>query len=827
MKKLHLTLVAFCCALLGMAQSNGDITFSVDMSDYGAAYTAVYVSGSFNGFSGTSNPMVNVGGSVWEATVPAISGGGIEYLYTVDNWTDLENFDPASSCTISTELGYVHRFYNVDGDASIPTVCWNSCDACAVDSGCTDLEAENFNPEASVDDGSCMYQVSVGLHTPFQFEIDLPIEVHFIPQDTTSTTSGDHVFEMGMAYADESLWQTTALLPSGTWSFLFSIEGGLMEDPMNFEDNCYEEGGRSFELGGEGPVDLDYWCWQTCNSNCSPIGCTDPTASNYFYGAQEDDGSCLYLITFAVDLTTYLDTVDFADVEVDIFWSDSVDPMNVSVLMDVDTSNVWLGTVELPEGEYFYRFTDYAAAVSETDIWNESSECFNWAMMGRQLFVEGTQDLDVVCWGSCYPCLAIAGCMDPTACNFNPEATYDDNQPGCEFASKSACGCAVVFYLMLALRARLNDMNCLSQPVNMAQLLDLVALATVADVVPLDLNNRILVEQGLRRIRAGQVQAGMDALLRVAGKVPQTIVSSDFGFALGPRLNAAGRLDDMSLGIECLLTDNPSLALSMAQELDEMNRSRREIEQGMQHEAMQYLKDFNVDNLPVGVCLYQPDWHQGVIGILASRIKDKVHRPVIAFAADNDDAEPELKGSARSIAGLHMRDALDEVDKQYPGLIKKFGGHAMAAGLTLNPGCYQAFSTAFNQVCQRHLSSSQLEQNIDSDGELLASEYTLELAQQLRWAGPWGQNFPEPVFHGRFRLVQQRIVGERHLKMVLQPHGSDQLLDAIQFNIDPQRWPNLNIDQVTAAFQLDVNEFRGQITVQLLIRYLETDKGNV
>lgn len=406
-------------------------------------------------------------------------------------------------------------------------------------------------------------------------------------------------------------------------------------------------------------------------------------------------------------------------------------------------------------------------------------------------------------------------------------AIVNPNQPGCEFASKSACGCAVVFYLMLALRARLNDMNCLSQPVNMAQLLDLVALATVADVVPLDLNNRILVEQGLRRIRAGQVQAGMDALLRVAGKVPQTIVSSDFGFALGPRLNAAGRLDDMSLGIECLLTDNPSLALSMAQELDEMNRSRREIEQGMQHEAMQYLKDFNVDNLPVGVCLYQPDWHQGVIGILASRIKDKVHRPVIAFAADNDDAEPELKGSARSIAGLHMRDALDEVDKQYPGLIKKFGGHAMAAGLTLNPGCYQAFSTAFNQVCQRHLSSSQLEQNIDSDGELQASEYTLELAQQLRWAGPWGQNFPEPVFHGRFRLVQQRIVGERHLKMVLQPHGSDQLLDAIQFNIDPQRWPNLNIDQVTAAFQLDVNEFRGQITVQLLIRYLETDKGNV
>ena len=406
-------------------------------------------------------------------------------------------------------------------------------------------------------------------------------------------------------------------------------------------------------------------------------------------------------------------------------------------------------------------------------------------------------------------------------------AIVNPNQPGCQFASKSACGCTVVFYVMLALRARLNETHNLSQPINMAQLLDLVALATVADVVPLDFNNRILVEQGLRRIRAGQVQAGMDALLRLAGKVPQTIVSSDFGFALGPRLNAAGRLDDMSLGIECLLTDDPSLAVSMAQQLDEMNRNRREIEQGMQQEALNYLKDFSVDNLPVGVCLYQSDWHQGVIGILASRIKDKVHRPVIAFAADSDADEPELKGSARSIAGLHMRDALDEVDKQYPGLIKKFGGHAMAAGLTLNSGCYQAFSTAFNHVCERHLSSSQLEQNIDSDGELLVSEYTLELAQQLRWAGPWGQNFPEPVFHGRFRVLQQRIVGERHLKMVLQPHGSDQLLDAIQFNIDPQRWPNLNIDQVTAAFQLDVNEFRGQINVQLLVRYLETDIGNV
>ena len=407
-----------------------------------------------------------------------------------------------------------------------------------------------------------------------------------------------------------------------------------------------------------------------------------------------------------------------------------------------------------------------------------------------------------------------------------PEAAaiVNPNQPGCEFASKSACGCTVVFYVMLALRARLQQLGHFQQAPNMGQLLDMVALATVADVVPLDYNNRILVEQGLRRIRAGQVQPGIEALLRVAGKTPQNLVSSDFGFALGPRINAAGRLDDMSLGIECLLTDNASLALSMAQELDEMNRSRREIEQGMQQEAMAYLQHFSAEqDMPTAVCLYQPDWHQGVIGILASRVKEKVHRPVIAFAAEDDSAQPELKGSARSIPGLHMRDALDEVDKQQPGLIKKFGGHAMAAGLTLNAGCFERFTTLFNQVCEKHLSQDQLQQNIESDGELTAAEFSLELAQQLRWAGPWGQNFPEPVFHGQFRIIQQRIVGERHLKLLLQPIGSDQVIDAIQFNIDPQRWPNLNVVNVTAAFQLDVNEFRGQQNVQLLVRYLQAD----
>ena len=437
MKKLHLTFVAFCCALLGVAQSSGNITFSVDMSNYTSAYTEVSVSGDFNAW--TSTPMINIGGGIWETTV-SIPGGDHEYLYTIDNWIDQEILDPASSCTITNEFGYVHRFYTVDGDASIPTVCWNSCDACAVDSGCTDSEAENFNPEATVDDGSCLYQVSVGLHTPFQFEIDLPIEVHFFPLDTTSVTSGDYVFEMDIAYADESLWQTTALLPSGTWSFLFSIEGGLMEDPMNFEDSCYEEGGRSFELGEEGPVDLSYWCWETCNSNCSPIGCTDPTASNYFYAAQEDDGSCLYAITFAVDMSSYADTVNFDDVQLRVFpWEVSGD---VFFDMAIDTANVWVTTVELPLGEFYYEYTHDAALGSESDNWQGGWECFCAAMWGRELIVEGTQDLGVVCWGSCSPCLVIAGCMDPMACNFNPEATYDDTS--CEYTcygctSEDAC----------------------------------------------------------------------------------------------------------------------------------------------------------------------------------------------------------------------------------------------------------------------------------------------------------------------------------------------------------------------------------------------------
>ncbi|TNC91222.1 MAG: single-stranded-DNA-specific exonuclease RecJ [Thalassolituus sp.] len=399
-------------------------------------------------------------------------------------------------------------------------------------------------------------------------------------------------------------------------------------------------------------------------------------------------------------------------------------------------------------------------------------------------------------------------------------AIVNPNQPGCEFPSKAACGCTVVFYLMLALRAELQRQGAFPAGApNLAVLIDLVALATVADVVPLDRNNRILVEQGLRRIRAGQAQAGVRALLQVSGRSAERITAADFGFALGPRINAAGRLDDMSLGIECLLTDDEQKALTIATELDAFNRERRQIELGMQQEALALLDDSAVaPQERAGVCLWQENWHQGVIGILASRIKEKVYRPVIAFAsADNG----ELKGSARSVPGLHIRDALDLLDRRHPGLIVKFGGHAMAAGLTLRAGVFDEFAQAFDQVCRTLMSDDALEERIDTDGELRPAEFSLELAEQLRWGGPWGQGFPEPVFEGWFRLVQQRIVGERHLKMVLQPRHSDLAMDAIWFNIDTTAWPDYQREEVHCVFQLDVNEFRGARTVQLVIRHLE------
>jgi len=400
------------------------------------------------------------------------------------------------------------------------------------------------------------------------------------------------------------------------------------------------------------------------------------------------------------------------------------------------------------------------------------------------------------------------------------DAIVNPNQPGCSFPSKSLAGVGVIFYVLLALRARLRELGWFTaervEP-NLGELLDLVALGSVADVVPLDANNRILVHQGLARIRAGRARPGLRALLEVAGKQHGRITSTDLGFILGPRLNAAGRLDDMSLGIECLLCEDEALAHDMAVQLDQLNQDRKAIEQGMQREALAQLKDLPVENLPFGLCLFEADWHQGVIGILASRLKERYHRPTIAFA---DAGEGMLKGSARSVPGFHIRDALDAVASRHPGLISKFGGHAMAAGLSLPAEHFETFAKAFDEEVRRQLCEDDLTGRLLSDGVLSIDEFNLPLARELRNAGPWGQHFPEPLFHGAFQLVQQRIVGERHLKVVLKSECGSLQLDGIAFGVDREVWPNPTVRWVELAYKLDVNEFRGQESVQLLISHL-------
>lgn len=401
------------------------------------------------------------------------------------------------------------------------------------------------------------------------------------------------------------------------------------------------------------------------------------------------------------------------------------------------------------------------------------------------------------------------------------DAIVNPNQPGCAFPSKALAGVGVMFYVLLALRARLRELGWfakagISEP-NLGELLDLVALGSVADVVPLDANNRILVHQGLARIRAGRARPGLRAVLEVAGRQHARITSTDLGFILGPRLNAAGRLDDMSLGIECLLCEDEALARDMAQQLDELNKDRKAIEQGMQREALAQLKDLPVESLPFGLCLFEPDWHQGVIGILASRLKERYHRPAIAFA---DAGDGLLKGSARSVPGLHIRDALDAVAARHPGLISKFGGHAMAAGLSLPQEHFGAFAAAFDAEVRRQLSEDDLTGRLLSDGQLGAEEFHLELAKALRHAGPWGQHFPEPLFHGVFQIVTQRVVGEKHLKLVLKTECGSLTLDGIAFNVDRDIWPNPNVRWVELAYKLDVNEYQGHESVQLMVAHL-------
>ena len=401
------------------------------------------------------------------------------------------------------------------------------------------------------------------------------------------------------------------------------------------------------------------------------------------------------------------------------------------------------------------------------------------------------------------------------------DAIVNPNQPGCEFSSKAMAGVGVMFYVLLALRARLREIGWFTaqrpEP-NLGELLDLVALGSVADVVPLDANNRILVHQGLARIRAGRARPGLRAILEVAGRDHRRITSTDLGFILGPRLNAAGRLDDMSLGIECLLCDDEALARDMAVQLDQLNQDRKAIEQGMQREALAQLKDLPLADMPFGLCLFEADWHQGVIGILASRLKERYHRPTIAFA---DAGDGVLKGSARSVPGFHIRDALDAVAAKHPQLISKFGGHAMAAGLSLPQENFGAFAVAFDAEVRRQLCEDDLTGRLLSDGALSLEEFHLSLAKELRNAGPWGQHFPEPLFHGVFQLTQQRIVGERHLKVVLKSECGSVQLDGIAFGVDRELWPNPSVRWVELAYKLDVNEYRGQETVQLLIAHIQ------
>ncbi len=407
--------------------------------------------------------------------------------------------------------------------------------------------------------------------------------------------------------------------------------------------------------------------------------------------------------------------------------------------------------------------------------------------------------------------------LPPAAAIVNP------NQPGDEFPSKALPGVGVIFYVMLALRATLREQGWFDaanrEEPNLAVLLDLVALGTVADVVPFDYNNRILVAQGLARIRAGHGRPGITALLEAGGRDPARLVSSDLGFCVAPRLNAAGRLDDMSLGIECLLSPDPATARELANRLDRLNRERRDIEDDMRREAMALVRDMQLDDegLPVGLCLFDENWHEGVVGIVASRLKDRLHRPVIAFARTGDNGE--IKGSARSVRGLHIRDALDAVAARHPGLITRFGGHAMAAGLSLPADHYADFAAAFDAEVRRHLAESDLHGVLLTDGGLPEDEFELATAESIRNAGPWGQGFEEPLFDGKFELVNRRVVGDRHLKLTLRTLVTGRLVDAIAFHTHDRDWPP-ETQYIEAAYRLDVNEFRGRRSLQLVIQHL-------
>ncbi|OOF79636.1 single-stranded-DNA-specific exonuclease RecJ [Rodentibacter caecimuris] len=404
------------------------------------------------------------------------------------------------------------------------------------------------------------------------------------------------------------------------------------------------------------------------------------------------------------------------------------------------------------------------------------------------------------------------------------DAIVNPNLNQCDFPSKSLAGVGVAFYLMLALRAKFRELGIFTaenQP-NFTELLDLVALGTIADVVPLDQNNRILAYQGLMRIRAKYCRPGIIALAEVANRSVEQFSVSDLGFSIGPRLNAAGRLDNMSIGVELLLAEDMQTARELALELDQLNQTRKEIEAGMKLEALEICRNLTAlfNALPTGIVLYQADWHQGVLGIVSSRIKDQYHRPVIAFAQDEKGV---LKGSARSIEGVHIRDLLERIHSQYPHMILKFGGHAMAAGLSIREECFSQFQQIFNQTVLDWLDETHLQGIIWTDGELRTNEFTLETAELLKNGGPWGQAFAEPCFDGEFKILDQRAIGQgqNHLKMLVEPKQGGPLLDAIAFNVDTRLYPDLSIKRARLAYKLDINEFRGNRNIQLLVEHIE------
>jgi single-stranded-DNA-specific exonuclease len=392
-----------------------------------------------------------------------------------------------------------------------------------------------------------------------------------------------------------------------------------------------------------------------------------------------------------------------------------------------------------------------------------------------------------------------------------------------KFPSKNLAGVGVVFYILLALRAKLKAENWFDEKnikyPNLANLLDLVALGTISDLVPLDKNNRTMVAHGLKLMRKNKSKVGILAILNQSGRQLSTLTSGDLSFAIAPRLNAAGRLTDMSLGIECLLTDDKENATEMAKKLNQLNIERRQIQDNMEEQAFtefeKHLQDTS-KKIPHGICIYNQNWHQGVVGILAAKIKEKFNRPVIVFAKE---CQGILKGSARSITELHIKDVFDEIARLYPKLILTFGGHAMAAGLTIEESQFDRFSDVFNKVVNQYISSDSLEDQCLTDGELSGDDFSLPLALAIQNAGPWGQSFPEPIFVGQFKILDKRIVGESHLKLKLQSRNNN-TLDAIAFNMTDDDWPS-KLEQITSTYRLGINHYRGHSQVQLFIEHIE------